>query len=251
MGTRLDPEEEAVKDSAPVVYHFTDTLALPWIIESGALRPHAKLLVGIGRTDAFVWATTNPAGDKTARAMVVAAGGEPEEALKQNRYRLVRLTLRAKSFRPWAKVVRKEGWTPGQLAELADDDYKRGCEVGYQDQWRVRSTRLPLANVLKAEAKTFAGPWRRIELDPGQVVRTENPNFKGYRLGRKTLFAMRMPRDDVLVRGDSKYAYRPELNKDEFADIAYAARREAEEARAEFEAIADYDWQHGCWVTDD
>ena len=32
-----------------IVYHFTDTLTLPWIIESGALRPHAKLLVGIGR----------------------------------------------------------------------------------------------------------------------------------------------------------------------------------------------------------
>jgi hypothetical protein len=164
----------------PVVYHFTDTLALPWIVESGALRPHAKLLVGIGRTDAFVWATTNPAGDKTARAVRVAAWAEAEEAWKQDRFRLVRLTLPAKSFRHWAEVVRKEGWTPGQLAELADDDYKHGCEVGYQDRWRVRSTRLPLANVLKAEAKTFAGPWRRIELGRDQVIhQTGHPNSHG------------------------------------------------------------------------
>ena len=82
------------------------------------------------------------------------------------------------------------------------------------------------------------------------MVRTEDPDFKGYRLGRKTLFAIRVPRD-VVVRGDSKYSYRPVLNEEEFAEIAYAARREAEEARAEFEATGDYDWQHGCWVTDD
>jgi hypothetical protein len=45
------------------VYHFTDTMALPWIISSGELRPGAKRYYTPTR---LLWATTCDKGEKTA-----------------------------------------------------------------------------------------------------------------------------------------------------------------------------------------
>jgi hypothetical protein len=75
------------------------------------------------------------------------------------------------------------------MVRLVADDRTRNGEDGH-DQWRCRADPLPLTAVLKAEARTCGGHWRPIDLDPGRVVKTGDPNRMGYRLG-KTLFAVR------------------------------------------------------------
>jgi hypothetical protein len=48
------------------VYHFTDTARLPWIIQTGELRPDPHRLGGFPAD--FVWATLNAGGDRTSAA---------------------------------------------------------------------------------------------------------------------------------------------------------------------------------------
>ena len=171
-----------------VVYHTTSTLNLPWIIESGELQPALITDIGIGWTK-FIWATTKRAGDKTSGSMWLIRYFGP--AWQAGLFGVVRLTLPAKGFLTWREVIRREGWTKIQVARLEADDRRRIGEDGHA-QWRCRYEPLPLANVLKAEVKTFAGRWRPLDLDPGRVVRTEDPLRMGYRLGRKVLFSERI-----------------------------------------------------------
>jgi hypothetical protein len=213
-----------------VVYHFTTTLQLPWIVESGELRPYPKdLVVGVC---SYLWATvaTTPGvGDRTARAALLSVS--LKKAWREDQFRLVRFTLPAKSFLTWREVVRREGWTPEQLAAQTAADCKHyGCEPGYQEQWRCRAVPLPLRDVIKVETLRHAGRWRRIALDPGRFVRTVDPNCMGSRHGRKIRLSIREWAETIC--GVPIYYCRPSsalLDEDEFAQIAYAARRQAEE----------------------
>ena len=49
------------------IYHYTDTSRLPWIIQSGELRPGSNAIGGFPKPD-FLWATSDPQGDRTASA---------------------------------------------------------------------------------------------------------------------------------------------------------------------------------------
>jgi hypothetical protein len=51
---------------ARLVYHFTDTTRLPWIIDSGELQP-GKNRIGGYPLD-FLWATSSLNGDRTSSA---------------------------------------------------------------------------------------------------------------------------------------------------------------------------------------
>lgn len=198
------------------VYHVTSTLQLPWIVESGELRPYPNTLIGIGRT-AFLWGTTKRAGDKTAFAARMAE--EREVAWREDLFRLVRFTLPAECFFTWSEIVREEGWTDDEVAKLVASDREHYGEDG-QDQWRCRADPLRLGDVLKVEARTYAGRWQPIELDPGRVIRIEgDPDCMGYRLNRRTtLFAIRK----MFKR---EYVYQPaHKDSDEMADERQAKR---------------------------
>jgi hypothetical protein len=215
-----------IKDAtrAPV-YHVTSTLQLPWIVESGELRPYPTRDNGIGDT-VFLWGSAKRSGDKTGYAARMAQA--KEVAWREDLFRPVRFTLPAEGFLTWNEIVLRQGWTDDQVAALVAYDRKHHDEDGH-DQWHCRADPLPLADVLRAEARTYSGRWRTNDLDPGRIVRTGDPNRMGYRIGRrKILYAVR----ELLgtIDGVPIYSYRsPYLDSEEYAEAAYEARRKAEE----------------------
>jgi hypothetical protein len=216
-----------IKDAtrAPV-YHFTSTLQLPWIVEAGEVRPYPKTLIGIGHITAL-WGTTKEAGDKTAGAVMTAK--KQKLAWQENLFQLVRFTLPKEYFFTWNEVVSMSDWTPEQVAALVESDRKRFGEDGHA-QWRLRHDPLRLADVVKVEAKAYGRGWKPIDLDPGCVDHTDDPDHLGYRLGpRTTLYGVRELLGTVV--GLPLYDYRPAfLDSDERADIGFANRRRAAEA---------------------
>jgi hypothetical protein len=137
-----------------IFYHVTSTLHLPWIIASGELRPSPNVDVGIGPTN-FLWATTKRDGDKTSGAAWLVKYLEAE--WPEELFGLVRLTLPTEGFLTSDEVIRREGWTAAAVTRLFADDCLR---IGENDhaQWRCRDDPLPLANVLKVEARSYESP---------------------------------------------------------------------------------------------
>jgi hypothetical protein len=135
------------------VYHFTCAARLPWIVASGELRPGRNQLGKYPDPD-FLWATTNPRGDRTASAFAAYRSGD---------LALVRLTLPEEDFEPWPEITaRYPQWTPEQISRLETAALNRG-ESDFAC-WRARIEPLPLSRVIKSEAKTYTGTWQPIEL---------------------------------------------------------------------------------------
>ena len=143
------------------VYHFTDTLHLPWIVESGELRPNLNRLKGIGDIE-YLWATTNPDSDKTARALIKRSRSYNAEDYEFQKIQVVRFTLPSAGFIPWRDIKRKSTWTKQQIEELEATDRKFFGEHG-QVRWRCRRKPLPLSSILKVEAKLDGYDWRPIK----------------------------------------------------------------------------------------
>jgi hypothetical protein len=73
-----------------IVYHYTSIARLPWILESGELRPGRNKIGGFPDPD-FLWATTSDKGSRTASL----------EGLRDAA--VIRFTLDAADFEEWAK----------------------------------------------------------------------------------------------------------------------------------------------------
>jgi hypothetical protein len=147
--THLPPSVREAK----LVYHFTDTARLPWIIESGELQP-GKNRIG-GYPPDFLWATSSQYGDRTSSA-------SSEQALKLWRggaTQLIRFTLDANDFVDWRDLVNREpAWTPHHIAQLEAAAIALGQKN--TNSWCCRVTPLPLARALRIEAKSHArGRW--------------------------------------------------------------------------------------------
>lgn len=213
--------------SLPNVYHLTNTLHLPWIIESGELRPHTNHLPGVGAVS-YHWATANRTGDKTAMAVMVAK--DRPLPWEEDLYRLVRFSLPGDAFLTWTEIIRRDGFTADQVAERVESDHKHHGEFGH-DKWRCRQDPLPLDQVLKVEARTYSGRWRPIDISPDRVVRTNDPDCMGFRVGRGVHYAVR-----ELIRhvdGAAFYSHRPlYLDSDELADKRYAERLDQDDDSA-------------------
>ena len=204
------------------VYHITSTLKLPWIVVSGELRPYPNRLRGVGDLT-YLWATANPAGDKTAMAAIVAA--KKGVAWQDDLFRLVRFTLPSDGFMTWGEVVRQEGITADQVAQMEAWDHQRHGEYG-QDMWRCRRGPLPIDQVLKVETRTFSGRWRPLDIEPSRLVRTGNPDCLGFRVGRGVHYSVRFDSWEAL--GVTMYGHRPlYLDSDEIAERRYAERQAA------------------------
>jgi hypothetical protein len=136
-----------------VVYHFTCTARLPWIIATKELRP-GRNQVGNYPVD-FLWATTRDQGDRTAAAM---------KTYRKGQLPLVRLTLPAGDFEAWPAILaRFPQWKPEHIEKLQNAARNLG-ETNFSC-WRARAEPLPLSRVIKSEAKTYTGSWKPIELD--------------------------------------------------------------------------------------
>ena len=113
---------------------------------------------GIGLT-CFLWGTTKRTVDKTSLAAWTVE--RREMGWREDLYRLVRFTLPLECFLTWNEVVSMSDWTPEQVATLVEDDVKRLGADGHA-RWRLRHDPLRLADVLKVEARTYAGRWKPI-----------------------------------------------------------------------------------------
>jgi hypothetical protein len=183
--------------STKFAYHYTDTIRLPWIIESGELRPGTNRIGGFPRD--FLWATTNESGDRTSSAMSPAGLRLWRDGASQ----LVRLTLNAIDFASFPEITKScPEWTADHAARLI----KAAAAMGEKDtsKWLSRSEPLSLARVVRVEAKSFAlGRWVEIDATYGRCIASDKyPNTRGVIIGEHWYAATR-----VLTSDGSNVAY--------------------------------------------
>jgi hypothetical protein len=134
---------------AAVLFHFTDTARLPWILETGELRPGSTRFPG--QPPDFLWATTDERGDRTATLS--------RDAWRRGDTQLVRFTLARGDFEPWRAVVdRFPEWT-----EQVTGSLERAAERARSnpDAWWCRVDPLPLSRVLKIQSKAWSSSWQQ------------------------------------------------------------------------------------------
>jgi hypothetical protein len=117
------------------VFHFTDSARLPWILETGELRPHDD---GIG---AFLWATTQEYGDYTAHGF---------ESYFKRMGALVRMTLHASDFKPWDTI---RAGLPKKVMPRVEKMEKHVHRHWDIEGWRLRPDPLPLSRVIEIEVR--------------------------------------------------------------------------------------------------
>lgn len=169
-----------------LVFHFTDTTRLPWIVETGELRPDKNRIGGLPVD--LLWATTDPNGDKTSSALMGAA----KTAYRQGFTQLVRITLPATEFRPWRDVVAElPEWTPAHIATLE----QAAAKVGQTDtaRWVCRSQPILLSRAVSVHAKSFAsGRWVQVEATQDWCIIDDHNQFKrAFVCGGRAYFATR------------------------------------------------------------
>jgi hypothetical protein len=158
------------------VYHFTDTVRLPWIVAADELCPGRNQIGGYPID--FLWATTSKLGDRTSVAM---HGG-----YRQDMTALVRMTLHPDDFEPWPDILRRfPQWTSAHV-HLLESTARRLGETNISG-WRARAESLPLSRVISVEAKRYHGGWQAIDLAAVCVV-GPGPSMRGVVLG-DTVFA--------------------------------------------------------------
>jgi hypothetical protein len=132
----------------PALYHFTSTARLPWILSSSELQPGANA-VGKFPNPEFIWATTDYRGSRTA---AIGPG------YRDGTWLLVRLTLSADDFEPWARIPSLyPTWTPEAVERLERSGRKMGDDPA---QWWCRAGSLPLSRIVAIETKAYrASNW--------------------------------------------------------------------------------------------
>jgi hypothetical protein len=157
------------------VYHFTDTVRLPWIIHSGELRPDTNRIAGFPQD--FLWATTNEKGDRTSSSM----SGDAVRAYREGVSQLVRFTLDPADFSDWRETVSKNPeWSADHIAALE----KAAAASGERDvsRWRCRITPLLIVKAIRVDAKSYtSGKWSAIDATPEFCMMPDgNPQTRGF-----------------------------------------------------------------------
>jgi hypothetical protein len=137
-----------------VVYHFTDSHHLPWILYSGKLQIAGNRAGGYPEPS-FLWATTDARGAKSASA-VWSRHYRNGESL------LIRFTLFASDFEPWRiTTARYPAWTSEQIIRL--ERSARGCSPV---NWRCRVDPLPHSRWIAIACRSYTNNnWRALPLD--------------------------------------------------------------------------------------
>jgi hypothetical protein len=140
------------------LYHFTTSARLPRILRSGELRVPDYRDAGHPGRD-FVWATSDPNGERTAAGAIGTWGPE----YRGGRLCRVRLTLGGDGFEPWREMVaRYPGWTSDVIEryELTARRHEQSTAV-----WHCCPDNVPVAEIQTADARTYLGhSWRPFDL---------------------------------------------------------------------------------------
>lgn len=211
------------------VFHFTDTIHLPWILASGELRPNRETLPGVGHLR-YLWGTTNPEGDYTSAPQRAIHHGR-EADWQAGIFQLVRFTLPADAFMTWNEIVRESDWTPAGVAELVEYDQREFDEYGH-DLWRCRWDPMRLANALKVEVTGFKDHeterWWPLDLsDPKLRLPSRKANRLGVRIGRRRFYSDRHPTE---IPDRFSYVPWPDPDKSPAKRAAEALERRMEKA---------------------
>ena len=146
------------------VYHFTDTLRLPWIIQTAELRPDPNRFGGFPSD--FLWATLNEAGDRTSAAQ----SGDAKRLYREGAMQIVRITLPEEHFVGWREAI--DAPSPDWSAEHVIMLERAAATMGESgiENWRVHLGPLPLSTALAIDAKSYAGGrWVSIPTDQNFV----------------------------------------------------------------------------------
>jgi hypothetical protein len=160
---------------AEMVYHFTDTARLPWILRSGELRPGSNKIGGLPDPD-FLWATTNSQGDRTASSSLQS------ELYRGGRARMVRFTLRADDFEPWREVVsRFPAWKTAHVEML--ERVAKSSPV----TWCCRTEPLPRSRWVAIDTRSYVDKtWRLFD---GSVMDGDDGTL-GVEIAGKQFFSL-------------------------------------------------------------
>lgn len=162
-----------------MLYHHTTPFHLPWIIKSGELRPGTSNPRGAMPPD-FLWATTNPFGDRTAMSHA------------QRDLTRVRFAVREDDFFPWKEAPsRHPEWTPFVAGlEL------RACKMGQTDfaGWYCRNEALPLTGIESLQIKTMSSKeWQTIDLPEVRWVPRGGQQWLSVELAGRVFLSVRKP----------------------------------------------------------
>ena len=159
------------------LYHFSDTVRLPWIMEAGELRPSQNRIGGFPVD--FLWATSDARGDRTSSA----AGADVRDLWRSANVQLIRFTLDTADFDDWEETGRRLGRTEQQISVLKIS----AVNLGEPDasKWRCRHRPLGVRNALQVEAKSYvSGRWVPIDSsDDGCRGYPHEPDFRGFTIG--------------------------------------------------------------------
>lgn len=150
------------------VYHFTDTARLPYILDSGVLRPGRNRIGGFPDPD-FLWATAQSVGDRTASG---------SNSYRTMRTRLVRFTLDRADFVPWREIIKSfPQWTETHVDRL--ETTAKG--MSDPNDWLCRAEPLNLSKVIRVESRSYNSPWvEHKNLSSFAIDVDENPTVSSY-----------------------------------------------------------------------
>jgi hypothetical protein len=148
-----------------LVYHFTSTAHLPWILDTGELRP-SKITTRLGYPEDFLWATSNPEAARSSQVLHNRVFG-----YRDGRVWLVRFTLSADHFEPWPQAPKRNpAWEDADIQRIQD-----GSQGDDPAEWRTHCGPLDRADWIAIHARPCDGEWR--EVPTGLTVhRAVNPD---------------------------------------------------------------------------
>jgi hypothetical protein len=156
------------------VYHHTDTVCLPWIIQAAELRPANTAWCNDWPDEDFLWTTVNNWDEPSAATTTGRSLINPYSLVKPRR---VRFTLSADDFGPFDREIVVRHWGPQwehMLHDIEEGDRSLGSFI---KDWRVRIGPLPLSRVIRIET-------RDVPLDDEPIYRKWVPFKRQSRLYR-------------------------------------------------------------------
>jgi hypothetical protein len=162
-----------------VVYHYTTTVHLPWIIHSGELPP-GRTSEGFFPDPDFLWATTNPHIGRTATAT------NQDALYRSGGIFPVRYILPSDESFPWSEALdRNPVWTREHVTVLEGNRYAE------PQQWFCRIEPLPLSRTLGVEWRRYANPkWTPVSND--MEILTGPPEMTTLRIGHMAFLSERV-----------------------------------------------------------
>jgi hypothetical protein len=187
------------KPVSDVVYHISNTMRLPWIVAAGELRPSKAAPID------FLWASTNPRGDRTACFNDL---GRSRDELYETpgTVELVRWTLPATGFIPWREIKRLSlGFTKQEIESLERSAREDWGEHGV-DKWRLRLDPLPLSTVIKVEVP-WQGRWTPVEATLENCIELgDSGDVMGFDTGLMIFYSWRLDDGRFTVPSRSELA---------------------------------------------